>query len=71
MYLQQWANKSTIEVLQSATSKAGKHLNIPLLGTLKANAPADIIAIKGNLHHGFKVLEYPNFIMSGGAIIKQ
>jgi len=71
MYLQKWAKLSTIEVLKSATSKAGQHLNIHLLGTLKNGAPADIIAIKGDLQHGLKALEYPTFVMSGGKVIKQ
>jgi len=71
MYLQQWANLSTVEALQATTSKSGEYLKIPLLGTLTPGAPADIISIKGNLHQGFKALEYPNFVMSGGKIIKQ
>ena len=51
------------------TSKAGQHLNIPLLGKLKQAAPADIIAVKGDPVDNFKVLEYPDFVMSGGRVV--
>ncbi len=70
MSIQQHTQLSFIEVLKTATSKAGKYLNIPLLGQLKANAPADIIAVKGELAHSFKKLEYPQLVISGGHIIK-
>ena len=58
-----------IDVLRSATSKAGHHLNLPLLGTLQSGAPADMIAVKGDPSHSFKILEYPDFVMSGGKIV--
>jgi imidazolonepropionase-like amidohydrolase len=58
-----------IDVLRSATSKAGHHLNLPLLGTLQPGAPADMIAVKGDPSHSFKILEYPDFVMSGGKIV--
>jgi hypothetical protein len=35
--------------LHTATSKAGQHLNIPLLDTLRQGAPADLIAIHGDI----------------------
>jgi imidazolonepropionase-like amidohydrolase len=63
------ANMSPIEVLQSATSKAGQYLNIPLLGTLQGGAPADLIAVKGDLIQNFKVLEYPDLVISGGKMM--
>lgn len=66
------ANMSPIEVLRAATSKAGKHLDIPLLGTLQAGAPADLIAVKGNpldSLDSMKTLEYPSLVVSGGKII--
>ena len=38
-----------VNVLRSATSKAGERLGLnPLLGTLAPGAPADIIAVRGN-----------------------
>jgi len=63
------ANMSPIEVLQSATSKAGQYLNIPLLGTLQSGAPADLIAVKGDPTQNFKVLEYPDLVISGGKVV--
>lgn len=63
------ANMQVIDVLRSATSKAGQHLNLPLLGTLQPGAPADMIAVKGDLTHALKSLEYPDLVMSGGKII--
>lgn len=56
-------------VLQSATSKAGAQLGIPLLGTLKPGAPADLIAVKGGVAHNLKKLEYPGLVISGGTVV--
>lgn len=63
------ANMQPIDILRIATSKAGRHLNSPLLGTLQPGAPADMIAVKGNPAHALKILEYPDLVMSGGKII--
>ncbi len=63
------ANMQPIDVLRSATSKSGRYLNIPLLGTLQPGAPADMIAVKGDPTHALKTLEYPDLVMSGGKII--
>jgi imidazolonepropionase-like amidohydrolase len=60
---------SPLEVLHTVTAKAGQHLNIPLLGTLQHGAPADLIAIHGDVSHNFKPLEYPDLVISGGKII--
>jgi imidazolonepropionase-like amidohydrolase len=43
-------------------------LNIPLLGTLQAGAPADLIAVRGDVMQNFKPLEYPDLVISGGKI---
>ena len=69
MYLMQMARMELMDVLRAATSKAGQHLGIPLLGTLQPEAPADIIAIKGNPVRRLKLLEYPDLVISGGEII--
>ncbi len=69
LYIMGLSDKPFVEVLQMVTSKAGRHLNIPLLGTIKHGAPADMIAIKGSLADNFKALEYPDFVMSGGQIV--
>lgn len=69
MYLMQMARMELMDVLRAATSKAGQHLGMPLLGSLQPGAPADIIAIKGNPIHSLKHLEYPDLVISGGEII--
>ncbi|MGZ5051959.1 MAG: amidohydrolase family protein [Methylobacter sp.] len=58
-----------VEALRRATAKAGRYLNIPLLGTLQPGAPADLIAVKGDPIHALKKLEYPDLVMSGGNIV--
>lgn len=58
-----------LNVFKAATSKAGAHLGKPLLGTLSPNAPADLIAVRGNAFERFKLLEYPDLVMSGGRMI--
>ena len=61
--------EEVVDVIQSATSRAGERLGIPKLGTLTPEAPADIIAVKGNPFQKFKLLEYPDLVMSGGRVI--
>ncbi len=56
-------------VIKAATSKAGEHLNVAPLGTLTPGAPADIIAVRGNPFLRFKLLEYPDLVISGGQIV--
>lgn len=58
-----------LKVLKAATSSAGENLGIPLLGTLSPGAPADLIAVRGNPFERFKLLEYPDLVMSGGRVI--
>jgi imidazolonepropionase-like amidohydrolase len=58
-----------LNVFKAATSEAGKNLGNPLLGTLLKDAPADIIAVRGNPFLRFKLLEYPDMVISGGHII--
>lgn len=58
-----------LNVFKSVTSEAGKNLGIPKLGTLVAGAPADIVAVKGNPIERFKLLEYPDLVMSGGQVV--
>lgn len=60
-----------MNVLKSATSEAGARLGtgIPGLGTLTPGAPADVIAVKGNPLERFKLLEYPDLVMSGGKLV--
>jgi imidazolonepropionase-like amidohydrolase len=58
-----------IKVLKAATSGAGEHLGLAPLGTLTSGAPADLIAVRGNPIEKFKLLEYPDLVMSGGRVI--
>ncbi|TAN48914.1 MAG: amidohydrolase [Methylococcaceae bacterium] len=58
-----------VEVIKSATSTAGKNLGLEPLGTLTADAPADVIAVRGNAFERFKILEYPDLVISGGRTI--
>jgi hypothetical protein len=58
-----------LNVFKAVTSKAGEHLGDPLLGTLLPNAPADLIAVKGNPFERFKLLENPDLVISGGRVI--
>lgn len=67
--MMQLAKLPPLEVLHTATAKAGQYLNIPLLGTLQNGAPADLIAVRGDVTHNFKPLEYPDLVISGGKIV--
>lgn len=58
-----------VNVIKSATSAAGKNLGIEPIGTLTPNAPADMIAVRGNAFERFKILEYPDLVISGGRIV--
>jgi len=69
MLMRQWARLSPMQVLQTATADAGKRLGMPLLGTVQAGAPADLIAVRGDVLANFKTLEYPALVISGGKIV--
>ena len=58
-----------VNVFKSATSKAGEHLGLAPLGTLVSGAPADVIAVRGNPFEKFKILEYPDLVISGGRTV--
>ncbi len=67
--MMQLAKMPVLEVLRSATLKAGQYLNVPMLGTLQPGAPADMIAVQGDPTQALKILEYPDFVMSGGKVV--
>jgi hypothetical protein len=69
IYMMRLGKMRLIDILRAATSKAGRHLGLPLLGTLQQGAPADIIAVKGDPAHNLKILEYPDLVISGGKVI--
>ncbi|MFI3158517.1 MAG: amidohydrolase family protein [Methylococcaceae bacterium] len=58
-----------VNVFKAVTSQAGEHLGLAPLGTLTPGAPADIIAVRGNPFQKFKILEYPDLVLSGGRIV--
>jgi cytosine/adenosine deaminase-related metal-dependent hydrolase len=58
-----------LEVLSAATARAGEHLGLAPLGRLVEGAPADLIGVLGNPFEQFKLLEYPDLVVSGGATI--
>ncbi len=58
-----------LNVFKSVTSSAGKNIGIKDLGTLLPNAPADVIAVRGNAIERFKLLEYPDLVISGGYVV--
>lgn len=70
IYMMQLDKMDLTNTLRAATSQAGEHLGlIPMLGTLQPGAPADIVAVKGDLAHNLKRLEYPDLVISGGQIV--
>jgi imidazolonepropionase-like amidohydrolase len=58
-----------LDVLSAATSRAGEHLGLAPLGQLVEGAPADLIGVRGNPLERFKLLEYPDLVVSGGVTI--
>lgn len=60
---------SPLQVLNTATAKAGQYLGLAPLGRLSAGAPADLIAVKGFALHNLKTLEYPDLVISGGQVV--
>jgi imidazolonepropionase-like amidohydrolase len=61
-----YRNRPPLEVLSAATARAGEHLGLAPLGQLAEGAPADLIGVRGNPLEGFKPLEYPDLVISGG-----
>lgn len=58
-----------LDLFRTATAKAGEHLGLAPLGTLVPGAPADVIAVRGNPFENFKLLEYPDLVISGGRCV--
>lgn len=69
-YMMQLDKMDLTNTLRAATSQAGEHLGLfPMLGTIQPGAPADIVAVKGDIAHNLKRLEYPDLVISGGQIV--
>lgn len=58
-----------LNVFKAVTSDAGRNLGIPYLGTLMPDALADMVAVRGNPFERFKLLEYPDLVVSGGHVV--
>jgi imidazolonepropionase-like amidohydrolase len=58
-----------LDVLASATSRAGAHLGRAPLGQLAEGAPADLIGVRGDPTEQLKTLEYPDLVIAGGVIL--
>ncbi|MGH2806136.1 MAG: amidohydrolase family protein [Actinomycetota bacterium] len=59
---------SVEEALASATSLAGKALGLRV-GSLSPGAPADLIAVAGNVRRDMSLLSDPIFVMADGEVI--
>ncbi len=60
---------SPLDLFRTATAKAGAYLAMAPLGTLSPGAPADIVALRGDPFKNFKLLEYPDLVISGGRLV--
>lgn len=67
--MEQFTGMSALDLFRTATAEAGKELGMAPLGTLSPGAPADIIAVRGDPFKNFKLLEYPDLVISGGRIV--
>ena len=58
-------------VLGKLQEMSGNKKTLPdhLLGTLQAGAPADLIDLRDNPFERFKILEYPDLVVSSGRVI--
>ncbi|MGH6821196.1 MAG: amidohydrolase family protein, partial [Methylocella sp.] len=65
----QLTGMSPLDLFRTATATAGAYLGLAPLGTLSPGAPADIIAVRGDPFKNFKLLEYPDLVISGGRFV--
>lgn len=63
------AGLAPLEILRAATSHSGDALGLAPLGSLVPGAPADLVAVRGDVLTDFKRLEYPDLVISGGEIV--
>jgi imidazolonepropionase-like amidohydrolase len=63
------AGLSLEQALAAATSHAAAHLGLAPLGTLSPGAPADIIAVPGDITTDLKNIEFPTTVIAGGAVV--
>ena len=57
------------ETLAAATSQAAREAGLAPLGTLAPNAPADVIAVRGDARKLRNDLARPLLVVSGGRVV--
>jgi imidazolonepropionase-like amidohydrolase len=65
------AGLTPLEVLAAATSEAGKELGLAPLGRLVADAPADVIAVRGDARGLRDDFAAPLLVVAGGRVIAE
>jgi imidazolonepropionase-like amidohydrolase len=60
---------SSEEALASATALAGDAIGLSPLGSLSPGAPADLIAVDGDVRADLSVLSQPIFVMANGEVV--
>jgi len=68
--LMQRAGLTAVQVLQAATSRAGRELGMAPLGTLRAGAPADVWAVRGDPTVALRALGRPLYVMARGRRVR-
>lgn len=65
------AGMSLEGALAAATAKSGDFLGLAPLGSVVSGAPADLIAVTGDLRDGLRYLAEPIFAMADGRVVTQ
>ena len=63
------AGLSPREVLTNATARAGEQLGIEKIGTLQTGAPADLVAVDGDVFTDLEALEVPRLVIVRGRLV--
>lgn len=67
--LMEEAGLSLEAVLRAATADAGKDLGLAPLGVIAPGAPADLIAVNGDIREDLRTLWRPVLVISGGVVV--
>lgn len=67
--LMEEAGLSLEAVLRAATADAGKALGLAPLGVIAPGAPADLIAVNGDIREDLRTLWRPVLVISGGVVV--
>lgn len=63
------AGLSIEAMLSAATAEAGKALGLAPLGVIAPGAPADLIAVNGDIREDLHTLQRPVLVISGGVVV--